>query len=151
MSAPAAATTASLPRTFPVVLRANPAATRFCLLAADITAVLLARFLGARLWRLANASIGTENEFDLWIALALFIFVYAAFGLCSPSGRGAVEELRRIVLGAALVSLVLTAAAFLSKADGIYSRGVFLCSGFLVALLAPLHRAAVRRCFADCA
>src|SRR5207245_8808614 len=59
-----------------------------------------------------------------------------------------VEELRRIVLGAALVSLVLTAAAFLSKAGGGYSRGVFLSSGLLVALLAPLHRAALRRLFA---
>jgi Undecaprenyl-phosphate galactose phosphotransferase WbaP len=64
-------------------------------------------------------------------------------------GPGAVEELRRIVMGAALVSLALTAAAFLSKAEGVYSRGVFLCSGVLVALLSPLHRAGVRRCFAD--
>src|SRR5881409_1917623 len=71
------------------------------------------------------------------------------FGLYSASGLGAVEELRRIVLGAALVSLVLTAAAFLSKAGGVYSRGVFLCSDLLVALLSPLHRAALRRLVAD--
>jgi Undecaprenyl-phosphate galactose phosphotransferase WbaP len=105
--------------------------------------------LGARLWSLVNASVGTDNEFDVWMSLALFLLVYAAFGLYSASGLGAVEELRRIVLGAALVSLVLTAAAFLSKADGVYSRGVFLSSGLLMALLAPLHRAAVRRCFAN--
>jgi Undecaprenyl-phosphate galactose phosphotransferase WbaP len=58
---------------------------------------------------------------------------------------GEVEELRRIVLGAALVSLVLTAAAFLSKAEGLYSRGVLLCSLMLVALIAPLQRAFLRR------
>ena len=111
--------------------------------------MLLARYLGAGLWRMVNASIGADNVFDLWISLALFLFVYASFGLYSPSGRGAVEELRRVILGAALVSLVLTAAAFLSKSEGVYSRGVFLCSGLLVALLVPLHRAAMRRMFAD--
>jgi Undecaprenyl-phosphate galactose phosphotransferase WbaP len=130
------------------VALASPAATRACLLVSDIGAVLLARFLGANLWSLVNASIGTDNEFDLWMSLGLFLLVYAAFGLYSASGPGAVEELRRIVLGAALVSLVLTAAAFLSKAEGVYSRGVFLCSGLLVALLAPLHRAALRWLFA---
>jgi len=149
MSAPAAATAVSIPQRLLVVLHASPAATRLCLLAADIAAVLLARFLGASLWSLVNASIGIDNEFDLWMSLWLFLLVYAAFGLYSASGLGAVEELRRIVLGAALVSLVLTAAAFLSKAEGVYSRGVFLCSGLLVALLAPLHRAALRRLFAD--
>src|SRR5437867_2136549 len=123
MSAPAAASTAiSIPETCPVVGRASPAATRVCLLLADIAAVLLARFLGASLWSLVNASIGIDNEFDLWMSLWLFLLVYAAFGLYSASGLGAVEELRRIVLGAALVSLVLTAAAFLSKAGGVYSR-----------------------------
>ena len=132
-----------------MVLRASPAATRLCLLAADIAAVLLARFLGASSWSLVNASIGIDNEFDLWMSLWLFLLVYAAFGLYSASGLGAVEELRRIVLGAALFSLVLTAAAFLSKAGGVYSRGVFLCSGLLVALLSPLHRAALRRLVAD--
>jgi Undecaprenyl-phosphate galactose phosphotransferase WbaP len=149
MSAPAAARTAvSIPARLPVVMRASPAATQLCLLAADVMALLLARYLGASLWSLVNSSIRIDNQFDLWMSLSLFLIVYAAFGLYSASGLGVVEELRRIVLGAALVSLVLTAAAFLSKADAVYSRGVFLCSGLLVALLAPLHRAAARRCFA---
>src|SRR5579872_3330525 len=150
MSAPAAAATVtSFRQTLPAVLRASRRATQGCLLFADVTAVLLARYLGTGIWSLVNASIGTDNEFDLWISLPLFLFVYAAFGLYSASGRGAVEELRRIVLGASLVSLVLTAAAFLSKAEGVYSRGVFLCSGLLVAMLVPLHRAAMRGLFAD--
>src|SRR5258708_44242 len=123
MSAPAAARTASpVPEQLPVALRASPAATCLCLLVADAAAILLARSLGARLWSLVNASVGKDNEFDLWMSLTLFLLVYAAFGLYSASGLGAVEELRRIVLGAALVSLVLTAAAFLSKAGGVYSR-----------------------------
>jgi Undecaprenyl-phosphate galactose phosphotransferase WbaP len=151
MSAPAAATAVPIPVELPAVMRANPAATRLCLLAADCTAILLARYLGAGLWSLVNASVGTDNQFDVWMSLGLFLLVYAALGLYSASGLGAVEELRRIVMGAALVSLVLTAAAFLSKAEGVYSRGVFLCSGILVAILAPLHRAALRRWFADCA
>src|SRR5207249_1757666 len=101
MSAPAVTTVISIPDRLPAVLRASPAATRACLLAADIAAVLLARFLGASLWSLVNASIGIDNEFDLWMSLWLFLLVYAAFGLYSASGLGAVEELRRIVLGAA--------------------------------------------------
>src|SRR5436309_3130012 len=46
MSAPAAAAQ-PIPQTLPVVLRASPGATRLCLLAADLTAVLLAPRLGA--------------------------------------------------------------------------------------------------------
>jgi len=125
-------------------VRASPAATRLCLLAADIAAVVLARHLAASLWGLVNTSIKTDNEFDLWMSLGLFLLVYAAFGLYSAAGLGAVEEMRRLVLGAVLVSLVLTAAAFLSKADG-YSRGLLLCSLMLVAALAPVQRALIRR------
>jgi Undecaprenyl-phosphate galactose phosphotransferase WbaP len=150
MSAPAAATTAvPIPERLPIVLRASPVATCLWLLAADAVAVLLARSLGAGLWSLVNASVGTDNQFDLGMSLGLFLLVYASFGLYSASSHGPVEELRRIVLGAALVSLVLTAAAFLSKAGGVYSRGVLLCSGALVAVLAPLHRAGLRRLFAE--
>src|SRR5947207_15112102 len=128
MSAPAAAAQ-TIPQRLPVVLRANPAATRLCLLATDLAAVLLARRLGAALWSLVNTSIKTDNEFDLWMSIGLFLLIYAAFGLYSAPGLAPAEELRRIVLGAALVSLVLTAAAFLSKAGGVYSRGVLLSSG----------------------
>jgi Undecaprenyl-phosphate galactose phosphotransferase WbaP len=149
MSASAAASrAASVPASLPGFQRASPVATRCCLLAADISVILLARRLGATLWSLVNSSIRTENEFDLWMSLGLFLLVYAGFGLYSAARLGAVEELRRIVLGAALVSLVLTAAAFLSKTEGVYSRGVFLCSGILVAVLAPLQRACIRRFFA---
>src|SRR6266436_7432173 len=76
----------SIPHRLPVVLRASPAATRLCLLAADIAAVLLARFLGASLWSLVNASIGIDNEFDLWMSLALFLLVYGSMGLYAASG-----------------------------------------------------------------
>jgi FlaA1/EpsC-like NDP-sugar epimerase len=148
MSAPAAATAVRLRRALPAVTQASPAATCCWLFASDVLAVLVARWLGSGLWKLVNPSIGNQNQFDLWMSLALFLMVYAVFGLYSASGLGAVEELRRIVLGAALVSLVLTAAAFLSKAGSVYSRGVLVSFGLLVALLAPLHRAAVRRCFA---
>ena len=147
MSAPAAVAAIRITARRPLVIQASPAATRLCLLAADIFAVLFARYLAARGWSLVNTTIGDQNQFGLWISLCMFLLVYAALGLYSASGIGAVEELRRIFLGAALVSLVLTAAAFLSKTAG-YSRGVFLCSGLLVALLAPLHRAAIRCCFA---
>src|SRR5262245_55791298 len=115
MSASAAAAV-SIPERFPVISRAHPVATCLCLLVSDILAVLIARRLGAALWSLVNTSINTNNQFDLWMSLVLFLLVYASFGLYSASGFGGVEELRRIVTGAAIVSLVLTAAVFLSKA-----------------------------------
>jgi Undecaprenyl-phosphate galactose phosphotransferase WbaP len=71
------------------------------------------------------------------------------FGLYSPAGLGAVEELRRITLATATVSLLLTAAVFLTKASDIYSRGAFLSSGFLICLLVPSARAALRAAFAS--
>src|SRR6185295_5172406 len=94
----------------PALRRARPVVTRCCLLVTDILAILLARYFGAGLWRFVNSSIGADNEFDIWMSLVLSLLVYAIFGLYSASGLSPVEELRRIVLGAALVSLVLTAA-----------------------------------------
>jgi Undecaprenyl-phosphate galactose phosphotransferase WbaP len=140
----AAARAASIPARLPALMRASPLATGLCLLASDALAVLLARKLAVTLWSFVN-TISAENEFEIWVALPLFLIVYAAFGLYSASGPGPVEELRRIVLGAALVSLILTAAAFLSKAADGYSRGVLLCTGLLVAVLAPLARSLLRR------
>src|SRR4051794_38350873 len=107
MSAPAAAAQ-PVRQTLRLKERANPVATRLCLLVTDASAILLARRLGAALWTLVNSSIKTENEFDLWTSICLFLAIYAATGLYSASGLSPVEELRRIVQGAALVSLVLT-------------------------------------------
>ena len=86
------------------------------------------------------------NYFDLWLALLFFAGGYAAFGLYAAAGLSPVEELRRTVVATVLVSLLLTAAVFLSKAEG-YSRGVFLTTGALLTALIPLNRALLRSRF----
>lgn len=124
---------------------ARPLLTSLCLAAADAAAVLVACWLGLALWNLVNPSITASNQFHPLTSAALFLIAYLASGLYTPAGLGPIEELRRIVLATTLVSLLLTAALFLAKAAGNYSRGVFLASGALVLLLAPLSRAALRR------
>lgn len=124
---------------------ARPLLTSLCLAAADAAAVLLACWLGLALWNLVNPSITASNRFSPLAATALFLLAYCASGLYTPAGLGPIEELRRIVLATTLVSLLLTAALFLAKAAGQYSRGVFLATGALVLFLVPLSRAALRR------
>lgn len=127
----------------------KPLATSLCLLFGDVLVILAASRLGVHLWALVNPSITMSNHFHLGVSLVLFLAVYQAFGLYSAAGLGPVEELRRIVLGTVLVSLVLTAAVFLTKVVGVYSRGAFLTSGALIAILIPCTRAGLRALFAS--
>jgi len=124
--------------------RARPLWTSLCLLASDSLVVVLASLLGVWLWSLVNPAISFAHYFPLGALPALFVIVYVAFGLYAPAGIDPVEELRRIVLATALVSLVLTAAVFLAKEGAAYSRGAFLVSGGLTTALLPLARAALR-------
>lgn len=127
-----------------VAVQANPRATVACLVAGDMISVLGATLLGVELWGIVNPAISLSHYFHLGVSLALYLVLYQALGLYSAVGLGAVEELRRIVLGTVLVSLVLTAAVFLAKEVGTYSRGAFLASGALASILVPVMRAAVR-------
>jgi FlaA1/EpsC-like NDP-sugar epimerase len=68
--------------------------------------------------------------------------------ICDGGERSNLLYFCGFVDGRVALPWTLTASAFLSKTEGVYSRGVFLCSGALVALIAPLHRAALRRLFA---
>jgi Undecaprenyl-phosphate galactose phosphotransferase WbaP len=129
----------------PALSTARPLATSLCLAAADGAAVLLAGWLGFALWNLVNSGITPANQFHPAASAALFLSAYLASGLYAAAGLGPVEELRRIVLATVLVSLLLTAAVFLAKASGQYSRGAFLAAGALVLLFVPLARAALRR------
>ncbi len=122
----------------------RPLATALTLLAGDLLAITLSTLLGVQLWALVNPGVSLAHYFHLGAALGLFLAVYYALGLYDPAGPGPVEELRRIVLGTALVSLVLTAAAFLTKMAGVYSRGAMLSAGAVVSLGAPAVRALVR-------
>ncbi len=152
MSASTASTTAtSLPlgqRLAAVRPAVSPRTTVACLLANDTVAILASIVSGIYFWSLVNPGVTAENYFHIGAVLLLYLGVYQAFGLYAPAGPGPVEELRRIVLATALVSLVLTAAVFLAKEIGTYSRGAFLVSGALISIAVPLTRAALRALFA---
>ena len=123
--------------------RANATATSLALLLADVVVILASIWLGVYLWGRVNTVISMENYFAPWLALLFFVGGYASFGLYAASGLSPVEELRRTVIATSLVSLLLTAAVFLSKNDR-YSRGAFLTCGALLSVLIPLTRAVLR-------
>lgn len=122
----------------------SPIATSLSLFAADILSVLIARSVALLIWHQINSGVTTKLDFGIWFSTALFPIVYAAFGLYGAKGFGSVEELRRIVIGAGLVSLFLTTTSFLSHDFTGYSRGLFVSSFFMVVLLVPLSRAVLR-------
>jgi Undecaprenyl-phosphate galactose phosphotransferase WbaP len=118
------------------------------LLLIDAVTLLVAGYVGFRLWSLVNITIGVEFYLNLWPALGVFLLVYAALGLYPGIGLSSVEELRRTALGTTVVYLVSAASIFLSKEVAVYSRGVFLSSWACSLLLVPLSRAWVRHLFA---
>jgi Undecaprenyl-phosphate galactose phosphotransferase, WbaP/exopolysaccharide biosynthesis polyprenyl glycosylphosphotransferase len=122
--------------------------TSLVLLFADIVAILASIWFGVHLWGHVNSAIDMDNYFDLWLAVLVFAGGYAFFGLYAAAGLSPVEELRRTVVATVLVSLLLTAAVFLSKSEG-YSRGAFLTSGALLSILIPLNRAFLRARFSS--
>ncbi|MCC7176383.1 MAG: undecaprenyl-phosphate galactose phosphotransferase WbaP [Bryobacterales bacterium] len=130
------------------VSRARPAATSAALAAADAAALMLAGWAGYFVWSCVNPSLGLEFYFQLAPALAAALAVYASAGLYPGAGLSPVEEMRRIVLGTTAVCLISTAAMFLAKETGAYSRGVFLTSWFFSVALVPAVRALVRRLLA---
>jgi len=101
---------------------------------------------------LARHSIGGQYELPLywrlWPVLALFVSVYALFGLYPGIVFNAVTEIRRIAAATTVVFLVLSVAAFLLRVADTYSRLVFFAAWMLAPLLVPLARAIVRHRFA---
>jgi Undecaprenyl-phosphate galactose phosphotransferase WbaP len=136
-------------RSWDVTPATRPTATALLLVSTDALTVLASAVVGVFLWSRVNPGVTLEHYFDLGVSLALFLFAYQAFGLYSAAGVGPVEELRRVVIATMLVSLVLTAAVFLLKEGGTYSRGAFLVSGMLVSVFVPVARMALRSAVAS--
>ncbi|MBZ5591983.1 MAG: exopolysaccharide biosynthesis polyprenyl glycosylphosphotransferase [Acidobacteriia bacterium] len=130
-----------------IVARARPRTTACVLLAADILAIFIAHALALSSWRWFHPSIGRLNFLGFWESLGLFALTYAALGLYSGGGLGAVEELRRSVMGTGFVCLLLTASLFFLQHAGPYSRGLLVLSGCLTAGAVPLVRSATRNAF----
>jgi Undecaprenyl-phosphate galactose phosphotransferase WbaP len=123
---------------------AQPRLTAAFLVTADLASIVLARVAGLHIWRLFNPEINAGLYFDFGLTAALFLVVFAWFGLYAPAGLGPVEELRRSLAGSSLVAMTLLAAAFLAKESGSYSRGLFVVSGTLAAAMIPATRAILK-------
>ena len=131
-----------------LVSTASPLATSIALFVADVIAVLLARGLALVFWSWVHPAIGLEQDFAIWLSVAFLPMVYAGLGLYAAGNLGPVEELRRITLGTVLVSLIMTATNFFVRDINGYSRGLFISSLVLIAILVPLNRAFFRYLYA---
>jgi Undecaprenyl-phosphate galactose phosphotransferase WbaP len=131
------------------VARAKPGATACVLLAADVLAIFVARALAITLLHCVDPSISPLHLLGFPESLGLFALTYRALGLYSVGGIGAVEELRRAVLGSGFVSLLLTAPLFLFQQAGPYSLGVLIFSAGLTAGAVPFARSITRNAFAS--
>ncbi len=129
--------------------RARPRVMSLALVTADVAAIFIARALAIALWRWIHPAIGLPNFLGFRESLVLFALAYAALGLYAGATIGAVEELRRVVLGTAFVCLLLTASLFFTQRTGPYSRGLLILSGCLTAAAVPLLRSLARRLFAS--
>jgi len=129
--------------------RARPGVMSLALVAADVAALFMSRALAMALWRWIHPAIGLPNFLGFWESLVLFALAYAALGLYAGATIGAVEELRRVVLGTAFVCLLLSASLFFTQRTGLYSRGLLILSGCFTAAAVPLLRSLARRLFAS--
>ncbi len=128
----------------------HPLATSGCLLATDILTLAISRWGGYMIWARFNPSVSTDNLFQFWPSLILYLIVYAIQGLYSAAGLGPVKEFRRAVQSTAFVGLMLASASFFSKDAEDYSRGILIISSILMAVLVPWTRALVRDQFSAC-
>ena len=126
----------------------RPAATGLLLLASDAITLLIAGWLGVRVWSSINSSVAPAAYWHLWPVVAVFLAVYSSLGLYPGAGLHPVEELRSVALGTTIGYLVSGASIFLAKEVGVPSRGVFLASWGCSIILAPLGRAFTRQIFA---
>jgi Undecaprenyl-phosphate galactose phosphotransferase WbaP len=122
---------------------ARPGLTGAALLAADMTAVLLAGFAAVGLWAWWQPAVDAAVYLRLWPAALAYLAAYAFLGLYPGVGLGPVEELRRLTLATTLVSLAGTAALVLARETG-FSRGVLLGAWALTLIAVPVSRAALR-------
>ncbi|WP_155983258.1 sugar transferase [Thermus sp. CCB_US3_UF1] len=128
--------------------RPLPGLTAMALLLSDLLCLLLAWALALALRAGTGGSIDPSLYLRLLPALALFPFLYGAFGLYPGLGVHPALELKRLSGGTALGFLLLAAGAFLSKSGPLYSRLSFLLAFALALFLVPLGRALLRHLFA---
>jgi len=131
-----------------VASHARPLATVLVVAAADMLAIFMAHALAFWVGRLVRADFTVPDVTAACATLGLLLLAYAASGLYAGPSLGAVEELRRIALGTALVSMLVTASLlFRQPASPNSSGGVLLC-GVFTSVLVPVMRSLARHAFA---
>jgi Undecaprenyl-phosphate galactose phosphotransferase WbaP len=129
-------------------LRSDPAGIALALLMSDLLSVALSFTLSFILRRFAPflppLQHGPEVYLSAWPALCLWLFVLWREGLYPGLWLTPREELRRVVTGVTLASLLAVAATFMTKTGLQFSRPIIV-GGWLLSLgILPAARSAVR-------
>lgn len=115
-----------------------------CLVAADVTGVVLAAMLAFWLHYRLLGGAGTQQFLQLLPLAGAFVAVFAFRQLYPAIGLGAVEEFRRLTINTSLVFLALALSAFASKAGPTYSRFVYFATWIFALAFIPSARQIVR-------
>jgi FlaA1/EpsC-like NDP-sugar epimerase len=132
-----------------VASHARPFATVLVIVAADVIAIFMACAFAFSGWRLVRADVTLPDFAGVCATLGLLLLAYAASGLYAGASLGAVEELRRVALGTALVSMLLMASLLFRQQTVRCSPGVVLLCGVCTAALVPVMRSLARQAFAN--
>lgn len=122
----------------------RPLASAALLLLGDLCSLVLAIWLAVFLWSAWLNPVAIINYFLPGHAVAIYLATYAWGGLYSGLASSPVDELRKVVQGTTLVSLILLTMSFLTGGLGLHSRGVFVSAWLLTMILVPVHRALLR-------
>lgn len=101
---------------------------------ADLAAILFGVFV-AHWWRFGTLQMLDRYWVVLVIALLLVLLIFPAFGLYQPARvRTLYTQIRGLLLASALVGVMLTLIAFLTKTGSMFSRQWFIASGLFTML-----------------
>ena len=110
------------------------------LLFADLTALTISALIAYAVWGFGEIGQPFVIYARLFPFLALFPFIFAAFGLYPGFGLGAPEIIRRLVSATSLTFVLLAGATFIVKLPPQYSRVTFGIAWFLSLAMLPLVR-----------
>jgi len=122
----------------------QPWLCRGLLAVADLSAISLASFVSVAIKYHQNPQLPVGLYISFWPLLLGFLLVFGGLRLYGLFSMSPADELRRIVSGCSLLYLLIGSAAFIGKAGGDFSRGIFLMAWLGTIVLVPLTRAVVR-------
>lgn len=131
-----------------VQLRSDPGGIALVLLLTDLVSVALSFTLSYILRSLApflpSLQHGPDVYLTAWPALSLWLFVLWREGLYPGLWLSPREELRRVMTGTTLASLLAVAATFVTQTGVQFSRPIIVGGWFLSLGILPAARSAMR-------